>query len=191
MRNCLSFPQVPPPPRKSPFLGSQNVLTAPPPTSRESRRREGGGRGGQARLGVGLWRPGPGTRQEIPGCNSRLPSGPPIQVTCCKLLCGFRVVAFFTYHPLSSWPWPPSPPASGLQLRERETHPDLENLVDFPVLEGTPTKFLELIPASFLRSLAVVCTVWLWVGSCWVWQAGAQMPSYGSQAFNRLGQSLE
>lgn len=54
-----------------------------------------GGRGGQARLGVGLWRPGPGTRQEIPGCNSRLPSGPPIQVTCCKQL--FRAVTIYLH----------------------------------------------------------------------------------------------
>lgn len=75
-----------------------------------------GGRGGQARLGVGLWRPGPGTRQEIPGCNSRLPSGPPIQVTCCKQL--FRTVAIYLH--LSPSAPGPGHPALQLQLWNSE-----------------------------------------------------------------------
>lgn len=33
--------------------------------------------------------------------------------------------------------------------------------------------------------------MWLWVGSWWGWQAGAQMPSYSSQVLNRLSQSLK
>lgn len=33
--------------------------------------------------------------------------------------------------------------------------------------------------------------MWLRVGSCQGWQAGAQMPNYSSRALNRLSQSLE
>lgn len=184
-----------PTPRKSPLPASQNVLTVPPPTFRESRQREGGrregrreGRSGQAGGGVleaWPWHPA----EEIPGSNSRLPSGPPIQVTCLKQLRGFRAVAFFTY-PLRFWPWPPSPPAPALELRG----PDLGRFSK-PGRNPQPGRspyqarwtnlrlFLQA-PGGNGHSAAMG-------GQLLDWQAGAQMPSYSSQAFNRLSQSLE
>lgn len=82
-----------PTPRRSP-LSSQgsrvSLLPLPPPPGKVGSSLPG--RGGQARLGVGLWRPGPGTQQRkfqaiTPGC---LQGGPS------KGQAAFSAVASFT-----------------------------------------------------------------------------------------------
>lgn len=154
-----------------PSQGSQDALTAPPPTSREScQSTPGRGEtGGQARLGVGPWRPGPGTRQRkfqavLQAAFRAAHVGDRQQVG------SSRAAAFFT--------WPLSPGHLALQpqlwggawqveLGEtavcgREPQPQPQ--------QGQPEPLSPMTGGS--------PTGWLWVGSCWGWQAGAQTPSY-------------
>lgn len=86
---------------------------------------------------------------------------------------------------------PSAPGAGHPALQPRLWNSEVQTWRNVAIPGGDAQSWTEPSLSSFLRSLGAVYTVWLWVGSCWGWQAGAQMPSYGSQAFNRLSQSLE